>query len=173
VKTVASPDQFAPAIRDAIHRVDPEIPIMKMQPLEQNVSDSLARRRFVLTLLGIFGGIAAFLTAAGLYGLLAYSVNARVREFGVRAAVGASSGKLVAMILREAAVLTIPGVVVGVVLLLGFIKVMKSFVYQLSPADPMSIMSAAVFLMILTLVAAWLPARRAATVDPAMALRTE
>ena len=144
-----------------------------MQPLAQNVSDSIARRHFVLMLFTIFGGLAAFLTAAGVYGLLAHSVNARAREFGVRAAVGATSGELVSMILREAAALAIPGLIVGSVLFLGFSKVMKSFVYQLSPVDPTSILSAAIFVVILTLLAAWLPARRAAAVDPAIALRTE
>jgi putative ABC transport system permease protein len=173
VKTAANPAQFAPSVRAAIHRVDPEIPVLKLQPLEQNVSGSLARRRFALTLLGIFAGIAAFLTAAGIYGLLSYSVNARQREFGIRMAVGASSRELVGMILREAAVLTMPGFVIGFFLLLGFAKVIGSFVYRLSPLDPLSVMSAAVFLVIVTLFAAWLPARRAAAVDPAATLRTE
>ena len=173
VKTAADPGQFATAIRDAIHQVDPEIPVTKIQPLAQNVSDSIARRRFVLMLLAIFGGLAAFLTAAGVYGLLAHSVNARVREFGVRSAVGATSGELVVMILREAAVLAIPGLVVGSVLFLAFSRVMKSFVYQLSPLDPLSILTAVIFVLSLTLLAAWLPARRAAAVDPAIALRTE
>lgn len=173
IKTAANPDRFETAVRAAIHRVDPGIPVLNMQPLEQNVSESIARRRFVLMLLTLFGSIAAFLTATGVYGLLAHSVNARVREFGVRSAVGATSGELVAMILREAAALATPGLVVGSVLFLGFSKVMKSFVYQLSPADPISILSAAIFIVILTLLAAWLPARRAAAVDPAIALRTE
>ena len=102
-----------PLFATAIQAVDPEIPISKIQPLSQNVADSLARRRFALTLLGIFGAMAALLTAAGVYGLLAYSVNARVREFGVRGAVGASRGDLVAMILREAAMLMAPGLAAG------------------------------------------------------------
>ena len=173
VKTTANPDQFVPAIRDAIHLVDPEIPVLNMRPLEQNVSESIARRRFVLMLLATFGGIAAFLTTAGVYGLLAHSVSARVREFGVRSAVGATSGELVAMILREAAALAIPGLIAGSVLFFGFSQVMKSFVYRVPPADPISILSAGVFVIFLTFLAAWLPARRAAAVDPAIALRTE
>ena len=173
IKTDADPIQFAPMIRAAIRDLDPEIPISKIQPLAQNVADSLARRRYALTLLGIFGAMAAFLTAAGVYGLLAYSVNARVREFGVRGAVGASPWDLVAMILREAAVLMAPGLAVGLTLAFAFSSVMKSFVYRLSPLDPWSLLMAAGFLVLLTLLSAWIPARRAASVDLATALRAD
>jgi predicted permease len=173
VKAEANPEQFMPAIRDAIQRLDPDIPVGKIQPLELNVSTSLARRRFVLELLAIFAGLAAFLTAAGVYGLLAYSVNARLREFGVRAAVGASSGKLVTMILREAAVLVVPGLMVGLMLSLGFARLMKSFVYGVSPLDPVSIAAAGLFIVVVAFLSAWLPARRAASVDPAVALRSD
>jgi putative ABC transport system permease protein len=173
VKTQADPIQFAAVLREAIRSVDPEIPISKIQPLAQNVADSLARRRFALTLLGIFGAMAALLTAAGVYGLLAYSVNARVREFGVRGAVGASRRDLVAMILGEAAMLTGPGLAAGLILALAFSSVMKSFVYRVSPLDPLSLVSAGVFLVLLTLISAWIPARRAAAVDLATALRAD
>jgi predicted permease len=173
VKTQADPAQFASAVREAIRSVDPGIPISKIQPLAQNLADSLARRRFALTLLGIFGAMAALLTAAGIYGLLAYSVNARVREFGVRGAVGASRWDLVAMILREAALLMAPGLAAGLILALAFASVMKSFVYRLSPLDPLSLASAGLFLVLLTLLSAWIPARRAAAVDLATALRAD
>jgi putative ABC transport system permease protein len=117
--------------------------------------------------------MAALLTAAGIYGLLAYSVNARVREFGVRGAVGASRWDLVAMILREAALLMAPGLAAGLILALAFASVMKSFVYRLSPLDPLSLASAGLFLVLLTLLSAWIPARRAAAVDLATALRAD
>jgi predicted permease len=172
-KTTADPIQFAAAVREALQAMDPELPISKIQPLSQNVADSLARRRFALTLLGIFGALGALLTAAGLYGLLAYSVNARVREFGVRAAVGASRRDLVSMILREAAILMAPGLAIGLILALAFSSLMKSFVYQLSPLDPLSLESAAGFLVLLTMVSALIPARRAAGVDLANALRAD
>ena len=171
IQTESDPMQFAPAVRAAIQAVDPEMPISKIQPLAQNLTDSLARRRYALTLLGIFGALGALLTAAGVYGLLAYSVNARVREFGVRGALGATRRDLVAMILREAAILLAPGLAGGMVLALAFSSVMKSFVYRLSPLDPWSLASAAVFLFLLTMLSAWIPARRAAAVDPAHALR--
>jgi putative ABC transport system permease protein len=90
VKTASASPEMARVLRDAIHGADPEIAAGRIQPLEQNVADSLERRRLALVLLAIFGGIAAVLTAAGIYGLMAQSVNARVRELGVRAAIGAA-----------------------------------------------------------------------------------
>jgi len=173
VKTQADPMRFASMVRAALRGVDAEIPISKIQPLAQNVADSLARRRFALTLFGIFGAMAALLTAAGVYGLLAYSVNARVREFGVRGAVGASRGNLVAMILREASALIAPGLAVGLIFALAFSSVMKTLINRISPLDPFSLASAGAFLVSLTLVSAWIPARRAAAVDLATALRAD
>lgn len=172
IRTQADPAQFEVAVREAIQAVDPQIPISKIQPLAQNVADSLARRRFALTLLVVFGALAALLTAAGMYGLLAYSVNARVREFGVRGAMGATRGELVRMILREAAMLMAPGLAGGAILAVAFSSVMRSFVYRLSPLDPLSLGAAAGFLVALTLLSAWIPARRAASVDLAAALRS-
>ncbi len=173
IKTAAGSPEIATAIRDAIHRADPNIPVAGIQPMEQSVADSLARRRFTLLLLGTFGVIAAFLTAAGIYGLLVHSVNVRIREFGVRSAIGANSRNLTVMILREAAMATLPGIVAGAALFLAFARLMQSLVYRLSPLDPASLAIAAASIILLTFVAAWLPARRAASVDPAHALRTE
>jgi ABC-type antimicrobial peptide transport system permease subunit len=117
--------------------------------------------------------MAAFLTAAGIYALFAQSVAARAREFGVRAAVGAAPSELVRMILRESIAIAVPGLALGITLAIAFAHLMKSFVYGVSPTDPLSIAAAALFLAALAAVSAWLPARRAAAVDPASALRTE
>jgi putative ABC transport system permease protein len=173
IRTAGSPAAFESAVRQEIRRLDPQAVMRQVRPLQQNVSDSLARRRFALSLLLTFGALAAILTAAGIYGLLAYSVNLRVREFGVRAAVGATPGDLVTMILREAAALTLPGLAIGVILSLAFARVMKSFVFQLSATDPWSILSAGVFLALAALISAWLPARRAAATELGQALKTE
>lgn len=146
---------------------------MKVQALQQNLADSLARKQFALILLAIFGGMAAILTAGGIYGLLTESVNARVREFGVRAAVGAAPRELVFLIVRETVALATPGLAVGAIFSVLFARVIQSQVDTLSPVDPLSIATAAVFLLLLALVSAWLPARRAAAVDAAVALRSE
>jgi len=173
VKTTAGGDRLAAAIRTTIHRVDPEIPVSKIQPLEENLRDSLARRRFALILLAIFGGLAALLTASGIFAVLSQSVNARIREFGVRAAVGARPRDVLSMVLREAFVLALPGLLAGMVLTFSFARVMRTLVYQLSPLDPVSLASAAGALLLLVLFSAWLPARRAAAVDPMQALRAD
>jgi putative ABC transport system permease protein len=172
-RTAGDATQLVRAIRAAIHQVDPEIAVMKAEPLEQYVADSLARRRFALMLLALFGGLASCLTAAGIYGLLAYSVNGRVRELGIRAALGAEPTNLLRMNLREAAALTIPGLAVGLVLSLAAAGLMKAFVYQLSTMDPLSFVGTGLFLSVVCLLSSWLPARRAARVDPGTTLRLE
>ena len=139
----------------------------------QQVLGSLARRRFALILIAIFGGLAAFLTASGIFAVLSQSVNARVREFGVRAAVGARPRDVLSMILREAFLLALPGLFAGLVLTFSFARIMRTLVYQLSPMDPVSLASAGGALLLLILFSAWLPARRAASVDPMQALRSD
>jgi predicted permease len=160
-------------IRQAIHAINGDSVIRPARNLRQNVDDALARRRFALTLMTVFAGLAALLTVAGLYSLLAYSVSTRLREFGLRAAVGAMPRELVSMILREAFLLAIPGLIAGLALSLALSRFMKSLIYALSPADPISLTAAAVLLFVLASLSAWLPARRAAAVDPAAALRAE
>jgi len=173
VKTAGDPMLLAAPIRDAIHRADPEIAVLKVAPVEQYVADSLARRRFALTLLAAFAGLAALLTAAGIYGLLAYSVSGRAREFGIRAALGATPEKLLRMILTEGAAVTIPGLAVGIAVSLACARLVKSLLYRISPMDPVSLAAAGVLLSVISLLSVWLPARRAARVDPGVALRIE
>ena len=173
VKAAGDPMRLAAPLRDAIHGADPEIAVRKTAPVAQYVADSLARRRFTLTLLAAFGGLAALLTAAGIYGLLAYSVSGRAREFGIRAALGASPANLSRMILIEGAAVTVPGLAAGVAASLACARVMTSMLYRLSPVDPLSLAAAVALLGVITLVSLWLPARRAARVDPSVALRVE
>jgi len=173
VKTTGDPMLLAAPIRDAIHLADPEIAVLKAAPVEQYVADSLARRRFALTLLAAFGGLAALLTAAGIYGLLAYSVSGRAREFGIRAALGATPANLLRMVLQEGATVTLPGLAVGVAVSLACARLMKNLLYRLSPMDPVSLATAGALLSVITVLSVWLPARRAARVDPGAALRVE
>jgi len=173
LKSMRDAGQLDREIRQAVHAINGDAVVRPAHSLRQNLDDSLARRRFALTLMAVFAGLAALLTVAGLYGLLAYSVTGRLREFGLRAAVGAIPRELASMILREALLLTIPGVAAGLVLSLSLARVMKSLIYALSPADPLSLAAAGILLIVLASLSAWLPARRAAGVDPATALRAE
>ncbi len=173
IESAGDPMGLVAPIREAIHRADPEIAVTRAEPVDRYVADSLARRRFALTLLAAFGGLAAFLTAAGIYGLLAYSLSGRVREFGIRAALGASPVSLVTMILREGAAVAIPGLAAGVALSLAFARLMKSLLYRLSPTDPLSLAAVGLFVSAIVLLSVWLPARRAARVDPSVALRVQ
>src|ERR1039457_6188084 len=173
VKTAGDPMRLAAPIRDAIHRADPEVAVLKAAPVAQYVADSLARRRFALTLLAAFGGLAALLTAAGIYGLLAYSVSGRAREFGIRAALGATPANLLRMILKEGAAVTIPGLAVGIAVSLACARLMRSLLYHLSPMDPLSLAAAGVLLSVIAWLSVWRRARRAARVDPGAAFRVE
>ena len=173
IGATGDPMRLAAPVRDAIHRADPEIAVTRADPLDRYVADSLARRRFALTLLASFGALAAFLTAAGIYGLLAYSLSGRARELGIRAALGASPVSLVYMIMREGAVVAISGLAAGVAFSLAFARLMKTLLYRLSPTDPLSLSAVGLFVSAIVLLSVWLPARRAARVDPSVALRVQ
>jgi len=173
IEAAVDPMALLAPIREAIHRADPEIAVTRADPLDRYVADSLAQRRIALTLLAAFGGLAAFLTAAGIYGLLAYTLSGRVREFGIRAALGASPVSLVYMTLREGAAPAIPGLAAGVALSLAFARLMKTLLYRLSPTDPLSLAVVSLFVSAIVLLSVWLPAKRAARVDPSVALRVQ
>ena len=161
-----------PRIREIVHQMDSEIAIGPALPLERYVGESLVRRRFAVTLMAAFAALAAILMAAGIYSLLAYSVSGRLREFGVRAAVGASPGELAGMIVREAIRLALPGLLAGALGFMVFARWIESLVPGIA-ADPAAVCGAAALLSILVLVSAWLPGRRAARTEPATALRAE
>jgi putative ABC transport system permease protein len=173
VRSTGDPMLLVAPVREAIHRADPEIAVTRADPLDRYVADSLARRRFALTLLAAFGGLAAFLTAAGIYGLLSYTLSGRVRELGIRAALGASPVSLVHMILREGAVIAMPGLAAGVALSLASARLMKTLLYRLSPTDPLSLAAVGLFVSAIVLLSVWLPARRAARVEPSVALQLQ
>ena len=173
VKTAGDPAQLAGPIRELIHRADPSVAVLRSAPVAQYVAQSLAARRFALALLSTFAGLAALLTAAGIYGLLAYSVSARMREFGIRAALGATPESLRRMIVREGAAVAVPGIAAGLAISLAGGRLIGSFIYRLSPVDPVSLFAACMAVAVTALLSVWLPARRAARVDALAALREE
>ncbi|HUG10389.1 MAG TPA: ABC transporter permease [Opitutaceae bacterium] len=161
------------AIRTAIKEVDPAVPIFRVRTMEEVRARSLEQERFIIALLGGFAGIAWFLAALGTYGVIAYSVQQRTRELGIRIAVGAQRSDILQLVLGQGARLAALGVVLGIAGSLAATRLLSSQLYETSYADPVSYLIATTGLALAALLATLLPARRAARVDPMVALRAE
>jgi putative ABC transport system permease protein len=141
--------------------------------MEEVIAKSLAGRRLNLWLLGIFAGVALVLSAAGLYGVISYLVAQRTREIGVRIALGAQTKDVVGLVMRQGARLTVVGIALGLLGALFFTRVLESLIYGISSRDPLTFIAIAVLLAAVTLLATWIPAERAAHIDPLLAIRKE
>jgi ABC-type antimicrobial peptide transport system permease subunit len=173
VRTRVPPLTLVADVRRAIHAVDPEQPIANLRTLEQSVANSLQTRRVVLTLLAVFAATALFLACIGIYGVMTYSVVQRTREMGIRIALGAGAGQVVALVLRDGLRLVLIGLLLGA--FAGFVagRLIASLLYNVSAADPVVFLTVSLVLLSVALFACWLPARKATQVDPITALRTE
>ena len=174
-KDVAATAAAVAQLRTALRAFDPDLPVLLIRPfsdfVEQDFGVWLAR--FGAVLFGIFGAIALLLSVIGVYGVKAYAVAQRTREIGIRMAIGAQRGDVFALILKQGLWQTLVAVCVGLMLALGAGKVLAKMLYQVSPADPLVLAVSAGLLATVTLLACWLPARRATKVDPLIALRSE
>jgi len=173
VRTSGAAAAFAPGVRRLISGVDPTQPVYEFQTLEQALADSIAPRRFNLFLLGAFAGTALVLALIGIYGVIAYSVSQRTREIGIRLALGARRGEIVGMVVRQGMVFAVAGIAAGVAAALGLTRMMESLLYEVKPDDPWTFAVVAGTLGVTALLASWVPALRAALVDPLRALRYE
>ncbi len=167
------PTLLLPQIREAVWSVNPNLPVARVATLEELVADSMGRTSFTLVMLAIAAGVALFLGSVGIYGVISYIVAQRTREIGVRMAMGAERSDVSGMVLRQALVLSAAGVLIGLVAAAGLTRLMASLLYGVSPMDPITLGSVSVALASVAVVASWLPARRAASVDPVVALRSE
>jgi putative ABC transport system permease protein len=154
-------------------QADPTQAIFGVKTLEQSLAESIAPRRFYLRLLGIFAFMAVLLAAVGTYGVMSYTVAQRAQEIGVRMALGAGRGEVVRMVVRQGMLVAASGVAGGLAAALGFTQLMASLLFEVKPNDPATFAAVTGALTCAALLACWLPARRAARVDPMIALRYE
>jgi predicted permease len=173
LKTQGDPASLASAIRLAVREVDPNQPVSRLKTMQDMVQNSLAPRRFAVRLLGFFAMVALFMSALGLYGVISYSVAQRTQEIGLRMALGAQSRSLLAMVVGQGLRLAAVGVVIGLILAMACSRMLQSQFFGVSAFDPLTFVSIAAVLLGAASLASYLPARRAASVDPLRALRYE
>jgi ABC-type antimicrobial peptide transport system permease subunit len=164
---------FLEDVRRAIWSVNPNLPVMGMRTLPDLMARSMARASFTLVLLGIAAGVALILGIVGVYGVISYAVSLRAREIGLRMALGARDDDVKGMVLRQGLILSGIGVAIGVVLAFLLTRLMSGLLFGVKATDPLTYGVVAVGLIVVTLTASYLPARRAASVDPITVLRAE
>jgi putative ABC transport system permease protein len=173
VRATAEPAVLAPALREAVWSLDPNLALSGIEPLDRTLSDSLARPRFTTVLLGVFAGLAVLLASIGIHGLLGYAVVQRTRELGIRLALGAPRHRLLGEIVGHGVALTLIGVGLGLLGAFGLTRLLRGLLFGVAPTDPAIFAATPLILAGVAVVASCLPARRATRVDPMIALRSE
>jgi predicted permease len=173
IRTVLPPLAIARAVRRVVAATDRAIPVAEMKTEEQQVAESIATERLFAGLVSAFGGIAALLAAIGLYGVMAYAVARRTVEIGIRLALGARRATVQWMVLRQSLWMVLLGLAIGIPAALGLTRFVQNKLFGIQPTDAASFAAAAILITMVGAVAAWIPARRAARVDPIQALRNE
>jgi len=173
VRTAGDPGSLATAVRRELQAVDTDVPLDRVTPFSSLMSGSLAVQRLYTWLLGIFAAVALFLAAGGLYGLVAYSVIRRTREIGIRIALGAQGRSVVALVMGRGLILTAMGIVAGLAGSVAATRVLRRYLYEVTPTDPAVLGAVVGVLLCAAGLAAYVPSRRATRVDPMVALRTE
>jgi putative ABC transport system permease protein len=171
VRAAQNPTSLRMAIEQEFRAVDGQMTVARVRPMEQVIADSIARQNFTMLLLSIFAGIALLLAAIGIYGLMSYSVEQRTQEIGIRVALGAGRPAMLRLVLAQGLKLAGSGVVIGIAIALGMTRVLATLLFGIKATDPFTYAGVAAILLAVALSATYLPARRAATVDPIEALR--
>jgi ABC-type antimicrobial peptide transport system permease subunit len=173
VRTSAPREAITPALRRAIQAVDPNLPLVDVRTQQEQIDQLLTNERIFAHLTLAFGVLALILASIGIYGILAYSVSRRTNEIGIRMALGARAAQVMRMVLGEAGWMIAIGIVAGLGAALALGRVITSMLYGLKAWDPPTLAGAAGVLALVALAASWIPARRAAGIDPMKALRHE
>jgi putative ABC transport system permease protein len=173
VRTSGDPELLGAAIRREVAALDPKLVISEMQPMQRFVDQAQGQTRFTLALIGVFAAIAAVLAAVGLYGVLSAAVRQRTAEIGVRMALGAAPASIFRNMIGQGLWLSAGGVALGFIAALLLTRAMTSMLVGVQPTDPMTFAGMALVFLMIAAVSSWLPARRAARLDPTVALREE
>ena len=173
VRTNVSPSSLAAPIASEVHSIDPNVPIFDVKTMDQRLSESLARRRFAMLALGLFAGFALLLAVVGIYGVMSYSVAQRTSELGIRVALGARPIAVLRLILTHGFKLAVMGIAVGVILSFAITRLLSSLLFDVNPTDLSTFGVLSALLIVVALLACYIPARRATKVDPLVALRYE
>ncbi len=173
VRSAGSPMALADRVTAAVWAIDKDQPVIKVAVLDRWIRDSVSMRRFHVLVLGIFAFVALVLAAAGIYGLVAWSVSCRTREIGVRMALGARPGQVLRSTMREGLSPVAAGMAGGVAGAMVLTRLLRALLYGITPGDPVTYAAVCAMLALAALAAVWLPARRATRIDPSAALRHE
>jgi len=173
IRTSGDPGAIATAVRNELRDIDSNQPVSDVRTMEQVMGETLARARFNTLLLGLFAGLAMLLSAVGIFGVMNYSVNLRTREIGIMVALGAQQSQILTLILRQGLILTLIGVGLGVAGALALTRVMSGMLYGVEATDPLTFAAIVALLTVVSMIACYLPARKATLVDPVIALRYE
>jgi putative ABC transport system permease protein len=171
VRTAGDPTALVPSVRAVVRRVAPQAPVFDIKSMEARVATASAQTRFSAVLLGLFAVVALSLAIMGIYGVLSFAVSQRTGEIGIRMALGAERGRVLALVLRDAALLALVGLTIGVAAALALTRVLRTMLFEVTTTDPATYVGMAAVLALAVLAASWIPARRAAQVDPVIALR--
>jgi len=172
-RTAIEPETTVHAVQAEVTALDPGMPVFDIQTFEEHVAIALFLQRMAATLLSLFGLIALVLAAVGLYGVMAYTVSQRIRELGIRIAIGAQRSDVLQLILRQALALSVFGIIGGLIIASMATRIAARLLYGVSTTDPMTFALVAVLLLTVATIAAYFPARRATRVDPIAALRLD
>jgi ABC-type antimicrobial peptide transport system permease subunit len=173
VRTTNDPASMAAAVTSEVRALEPNAPVYDVKSMEQWLSESLARRRFSMLMLGLFAVVAMLLAAVGIYGVMSYTVEERTREIGIRVALGARTRDVLNLVVRRGIALAAIGVGIGLAGAVALTRLMASLLFGVGATDPLTFALIALLLMLVALLACYVPARRATKVDPMIALRYE
>jgi putative ABC transport system permease protein len=173
IRTTRDPLALVPQIRRETLVASGGIPLAEPRRLEDYVGNSIAQQRFLMTLLSVFAGLAVFLGSIGIYGVMSYGVARRTRELGIRSALGAKRADLLGMVVKQGMIMAAIGLAAGLLASVGLTQFLKSMLYGVTPTDPAVLAGVTAMLAVVALTACLIPARRAASIDPVIALREE